>query len=130
MKISQKMAYMFFGATLVLLGSWFAPVEWNHTDAQNASSPVFDEIATHRLRVVDENGNNAVQLLVAKDGGSLVIYNNAGKTAGRFSIDDHGGGLAIYDSTGKNVGQFSVANTGSGVLTTRDKFGHKTGNVP
>ena len=44
--------------------------------------------------------------------------------------DEYGGSMEIFNNAGKNVFRAAVSDIGGGIITTNDKHGYKTGHLP
>lgn len=82
------------------------------------------------IAVADKNGIFGVVLDISSDGGSVSVTGKNGKIGTVLEPDKNGGAMAIFNNGGQNVLQIGVTHTGGGAISTKDKFGYTTGNVP
>ena len=121
MNFKQKLAYMAIGCLFTLAGYFLATLGTGGFNPQNASAQdntkqVIDEIVCRKLKIVNDQGNTVVSLEPVVNGGSLSIYNDAGKdvvSAGTL-FDGHGN-LKIYDKEGIPVSGMFADNTGGSI---------------
>lgn len=98
MNFKQKLAYMAIGCVFTLAGYFLATLGAGGYNLQTAfgqdnTKQVIDEITCRKLKIVNDRGNTVVSLEPGINGGSLDIYNDAGR-----SIVDMG---ALFDGNGR-----------------------------
>ena len=121
MNFKQKLGYMVIGCVFTLAGYFLATLCTEGFNSQNASAQentkqVIDEIICRKLKIVNDQGNTVVSLEPVVNGGSLSIYNDAGKdVVSAGTLFDCHGSLAIYDKEGIPVSDMSADNTGGSI---------------
>ena len=77
MNHKQKLGYTLLGAGIMALGIIIG--QWGTPDIEAQSNGVFDEIVCKGLRVIDEEGNKAIDLSTDSEGCSIVVYDKEGR---------------------------------------------------
>lgn len=121
MNFKQKLAYMAIGCVFTLAGYFLATLgsggfNLQTTSGQDNTKQVIDEIVCRKLKIVNDQGNTVVSLEPVVNGGSLEIYNDAGKDVVRAgTLFDGHGNLKIYDKEGIPVSGMFADNTGGSI---------------
>ena len=83
------------------------------------------------MRISNKGGKNAFQAGVSHMGeGFVEVLTKDQKGSIRLIGDEYGGAMVIFNKGGKNVLQASVHDMGGGGITTKDKHGYRTGQLP
>ena len=122
MNFKQKLAYMAIGCVFTLAGYFLATLgsggfNLQTTPGQDNTKQVIDEIVCRKLKIVNDQDNIVVSLEPVVKGGSLSIYNDAGKnvvSASTLSLDGNGK-LLVYDKDGIPVSGMFADNTGGSI---------------
>lgn len=82
------------------------------------------------VTVKGEDGKGFALLTTNEDGGLIMAEGKDGGSEIQLTINKYGGVMAIFNKANENVLQASVGDTGGGLITTKDKFGYRTGRLP
>ena len=97
MNHKQKLGYTLLGAGIMALGIIIG--QWGTPDIEAQSNGVFDEIVCKGLRVIDEEGNKAIDLSTDSEGCSIVVYDKEGRRGITLDVGDGlGNSVAICDN--------------------------------
>ena len=130
MNFKQKLAYMTIGCVFTLAGYFLATLGAGGFNPQNATAQdstkqVIDEITCRKLKIVNDQGNTVVSLEPVVNGGSLSIYNDAGKIIADAGASFDGRNLSsgdeivcqklrVVNPDGKTIAILGESLTGSG----------------
>jgi len=77
-----------------------------------------------------KDGQSQSHLAIDEFGGVVSAKGKDGQSQSHLAIDEFGGAMAIFNKAGQNCFQASIGDMGGGIITTRDKLGYRTGNLP
>lgn len=121
MNFKQKLAYMAIGCVFTLAGYFLATLGAGGFNLQIAfgqdnTKRVTDEIVCRKLKIVNEQSNTVVSLEPVVNGGSLFIYNDAGKIiVDAGALFDGNGNLQISDKDGIPASGMFADDTGGSI---------------
>ncbi len=125
MNFKQKLAYMAIGCVFTLAGYFLATLGAGGFNLQTAfgqdnTKQILDEITCRKLKIVNNQGNTVVSLEPVGNGGSLEIYNDAGKSIVDVgALFDGNGRLLISDKDGTPASGMFADNTGGSISTLK-----------
>ena len=121
MNFKQKLAYMAIGCVFTLAGYFLAILGTGGVNPQTASAQasdkqIIDEIVCRKLKVVNPDGKTVVSLEPVVNGGSLEIYNDAGRSIVDVgALFDGNGRLLISDKDGTPTSGMFADNAGGSI---------------
>ena len=128
MNFRQKLIYMGFGASLIVLGMLLCSVFSPPLVA--LENGVFDTVVCKELAIVDKTGNVRIMLGMADKVVAITMHTETGKSNVFLSNGEEGPILSLKSPRGKSEVSLIVHNVAGGNLKTKDMTGRVTWSSP
>ncbi len=113
MKCREKLGYIALGGILMLVGMMTA-----NLTPLTAQKDTFGKITCTGLNVVNPDGTTAVELSIAKHGGTVAVRGKDGKIAAAMTIEEYGGTVVVSGKDRKSTAGMNINEDGGNVAVS------------